>query len=74
MMILVISILTVMFMCPIMSLIVTIFFEGVSIELFSMWIEKIAFNYPMAIFWQLFFAGPFVRFIFKILFNNKKIN
>lgn len=72
MMMLVISILTVMFMCPIMSLIVTIFFNGISIELFSMWIEKMAFNYPMAIFWQLFFAGPFVRFVFKSLFSNKK--
>lgn len=72
MMVLAISILTVMFMCPIMSLIVTIFFNGVSIELFSMWIEKMAFNYPMAIFWQLFFAGPFVRFVFKSLFSSKK--
>jgi hypothetical protein len=30
------------------------------------------FNFPMAFFWQIFYAGPFVRFIFGLLFREDK--
>jgi len=29
-------------------------------------------NFPMAFFWQIFYAGPFVRFIFGKLFPEKE--
>lgn len=28
------------------------------------WLQTAARNFPMALFWQLFYAGPFVRFVF----------
>ena len=43
------------------------------------WLQTAARNFPMALFWQLFYAGPFVRFVFckagKIAENrNKKVH
>jgi hypothetical protein len=29
------------------------------------WLQTAARNFPMALFWQLFYAGPFVRFVFR---------
>lgn len=29
------------------------------------WFQTAARNFPMALFWQLFYAGPFVRFVFR---------
>ena len=59
-------------MCPIMSLIATLLFKTPS---FGTWVETFALNFPMAIFWQLFYCGPLARFLFKILFRkNKKIH
>ena len=28
-------------------------------------------NFPMALFWQLFYAGPLVRFIFRLIFKKQ---
>ena len=85
-----ISIIIVTFMCPIMSLVATIFINKPSLDIFisswlqsmifinkpsldifiSSWLQSMVLSFPMAICFQLFYAGPFVRFIFN-LFKNK---
>ena len=55
-------------MCPIMSLIATFLFKEPS---FGTWIKTWAFNFPMAICWQMFYCGPLVRLIFRCIFKNK---
>ena len=67
-----ISIVIVSFMCPIMSLVATIFINKPSLDIFiSSWIQSMVLSFPMALCFQLFYAGPFVRFIFKLIFKNK---
>lgn len=57
-------------MCPIMSLAATILFK--ENKSFGTWIQTWAMNFPMAICYQLFYCGPFVRLIFKTIFRDKK--
>ena len=57
-------------MCPIMSLVATILFK--ENKSFGTWIQTWAMNFPMAICYQLFYCGPFVRLIFKTIFRVKK--
>ena len=61
-----ISSLTVAFMCPIMSFFASVLFgfKGTDM-LLGNWLQTAARNFPMALFWQLFYAGPFVRFVFR---------
>lgn len=56
-------------MCPAMSLIATFLFKEPS---FGMWIKTWAMNFPMAIFYQMFYCGPLVRLIFRSIFREKK--
>ena len=37
-----------------------------------MWLQTTALNFPMAFFWQIFFAGPLVRAIFGMIFKEKE--
>lgn len=69
---LMISALTVCFMCPIMSFFATILFNFSGIEnLISTWLQISVRNFPMALCWQIFYAGPFVRLIFRTLFKKQ---
>jgi hypothetical protein len=54
-------------MCPVMSLIATVLFKEPS---FGMWVKTWAMNFPMAILYQMFYCGPFVRLIFRTIFRN----
>lgn len=67
-----ISVFSVMFMCPMMSLAATILFKGglLQSEVVSIWIKTTIMNFPMAFFWQLCFAGPVVRKIFALIFGR----
>ncbi|MBE6354516.1 DUF2798 domain-containing protein [Treponema sp.] len=66
-----ISICSVWFMCPLMSLAATILFKGcLNSSIISVWLQTTILNYPMAAFWQLLFAGPVVRRIFGLIFRN----
>jgi hypothetical protein len=56
-------------MCPTMSLIATFLFKTPS---FGTWIQTWGMNFPMAIFYQLFYCGPLVRLIFRTIFREKK--
>ena len=69
--ILAISAVSVAWMCPLMSLAATILFQHPGKQIISMWLQTTVFNFPMALCWQLFFAGPLVRFVFGRIFREK---
>ncbi len=58
-------------MCPIMSLIATFLFKTPS---FTTWVQTFALNFPMAICYQMFYCGPLVRLIFRLIFRRKETN
>jgi hypothetical protein len=60
-----ISSVTVAIMCPIMSLVATILFKDTDGQFVSVWLQTTAFNFVMAFVWQIFYAGPLVRLIFR---------
>ena len=77
MMILAISAMSVCLMCPLMSLAATILFKDAGSEFIAVWLQTTALNFPMALCWQIFFAGPFVRNVFGFFvkkFAKDKIN
>ena len=62
------SVVTVACMCPLMSCAATLLFkrEAVTAHGFlGTWLLTTALNFPMALCYQLFYAGPFVRFLFS---------
>ena len=65
MLVVAISSISVAFMCPLMSLVATILFKNAGNQIVAVWLQTTAFNFPMAFFAQIFFVGPFVRFIFS---------
>ena len=69
--ILTISSMTVCLMCPMMSLVATVLFKGFNSQLLANWIQTTVLNFPMALCWQIFFAGPFVRLLFRHMFTEK---
>ncbi len=64
MMILAISAMSVCLMCPLMSLVATILFKNAGSQFVAVWLQTTALNFPMALCWQIFFAGPLVRNVF----------
>lgn len=65
MIILAISSMTVCLMCPLMSFFATLLFKQPGAELAAAWLEVTARNFPMALCFQIFYAGPFVRLVFR---------
>ena len=55
-------------MCPIMSLVATILFKDH--RTFGVWVQTWGMNFPMAICYQMFYCGPFVRFVFRMIFKE----
>lgn len=70
--VLAISFVSVIFMCPLMSLAATLLFKDAGSEFVAVWLQTTALNFPMALCWQIFFAGPAVRFLFRLIFREKK--
>ncbi|MGN0135759.1 DUF2798 domain-containing protein [Anaerotignum sp.] len=73
---LVISGCTVLIMCPTMSAVAAILFNiimgGAPASQFpAIWVGTVLKNFPMALLWNLFAAGPFTRFIFRKLFAER---
>lgn len=66
-----ISSMIVCLMCPLMSLAATILFKNAGAEFFAVWVETTIKNFPMALLWQIFFAGPLVRLLFRLVFERK---
>ena len=56
-----ISSVSVLFMCPLMSLIATLLFNDAGSQLVAVWFQTTALS------WQLFVAGPVVRKLFALL-------
>ena len=57
-------------MCPIMSLIATMLFKDT--HTFGTFIQTWGMNFPCAVLWQMFYCGPLVRLIFRLIFREKK--
>ena len=57
-------------MCPVMSLAATILFK--ENKSFGTWVQTWTLNFPMAICYQMFYCGPFVRLIFRTIFREEK--
>ena len=72
--ILAISSMIVCLMCPIMSLVATILFKDTAESGFvGVWFQTIAMNFPMAFFSQIFYVGPFVRLLYRLVFERKSL-
>ena len=71
-MILAISVASVAFMCPLMSFFATLFFKHAGNQFIAVWLQTTFMNFPVAFFWQLIYAGPIVRFIFRHIFPEKE--
>ena len=72
MIILAISSMSVCLMCPLMSMAATILFKDAGSEFVAVWLQTTALNFPMALFWQIFFAGPLVRNVFGFVMKRIK--
>lgn len=63
---------TVAFMCPIMSFWATLFLkQPAAAEFIPSWLQTVVCNFPMAFFWQVFYCGPLVRFLFRLIFADR---
>ena len=51
--VLAISAVSVMWMCPLMSLVAVILFKDAGINFIPVWLQTVALNFPMAFFWQI---------------------
>lgn len=66
---------TVLVMCPTMSLVAAILFNvilgGMPVsQLPAIWVGTLIKNFPMALLWNLFAAGPVSRLVFRTLFAH----
>ena len=65
---------TVLIMCPTMSVVAAILFNiilgGVSpVQFPAIWVGTVLKNFPMALIWNLFAAGPFTRWLFRKIYG-----
>ena len=63
-------------MCPTMSAVAAVLFSVVMAggswgELPAYWVGTVLKNYPMALLWNLFAAGPITRLLFRRLFARQ---
>ena len=66
-----ISAASVWLMCPCMSFFATLLFkDSHNAQFFAIWVQTTVMNFPMALLWQFFAAGPLVRRIFGLLFRD----
>lgn len=73
--VLTISAVTVCLMCPTMSLAATLLIKQPECSRLAVtWMETTVKNFPMALCWQIFLAGPLVRKIFRLIFVRQKEN
>lgn len=74
---------TVLVMCPLMSFLATILYNGIIavgvyggslinflINFVPYWLQKIVLNFPFALLSQLFFIQPLTRIIFRKIYAN----
>lgn len=69
---LMISSVSVAFMCPLMSFVASLLFGfRDAAHIVPNFLKICVRNFPMALGWQIFYAGPFVRFIFRLIFKKQ---
>ena len=66
-----ISVMIICIMCPIMSFWATLIFKQPGVEFVAVWLQTAACNFPMAFFWQVFYCGPLVRWLFRTIFRSR---
>lgn len=74
---LVISGCTVLVMCPTMSMVADLLFSvapgyAAITELPAVWVGTLIKNFPMALLWNIFAAGPLSRLLFRSIFRRGK--
>lgn len=69
-----ISSMIVCLMCPVMSFIATCLFMHPGSQIIALWLQKTVQNFPMALCWQIFFAGPGVRNAFGFVVGKMAKN
>ena len=57
-------------MCPLMSFFATLFFKDA--KTFGTWVQTWGMNIPAALILQMFYIGPFVRLIFRLIFRKNR--
>lgn len=62
---------TVCLIVPTITLIVTFIHNGFTVQWFTQWIELAFQCFPVALCLQVFFIGPLVRFIFRLIFKKQ---
>lgn len=67
---------TVLIMCPTMSMVAAILFSvvlggGSWSQLPAYWVATVLKNFPMALLWNLFGAGPVTRLLFRRIFARQ---
>ena len=68
---------TVAVMCPTMSMVASILFNVILAgqpvsQLPAIWVGTVLKNFPMAFFWNMFAAAPFTKWLFSVLFRERK--
>lgn len=63
--------LTVCQIVPVITLFATLVHNGLTSDWFCQWIQLAVTCFPMALYLQIFFVGPFVRFIFRHIFARQ---
>ena len=66
---------TVLVMCPTMSLVATVLYQIILghqpvVQLPAMWVGTVLKNFPMALLWNLFAAGPVSRGLLRLIFHK----
>lgn len=56
---------------PVITLFATLVHNGITQNWFCQWLQLAVICFPMALCTQIFFAGPFVRFIFRKIFKTR---
>ena len=70
--VLAISVVSIILMCPCMSLAATLLFKNAGSQIIAVWLQTTVMNFPIAFFLQLCFAGPVVRFAFGKIFRENR--
>ena len=62
---------TVCLIVPMITLIATFIHNGFTAEWFTQWISLGFYCFPCALCLQVFFVGPFVRMLFRLIFRKQ---
>lgn len=73
---LMVSCCTVLIMCPTMSMVATILFNIILLgspvsQIIAIFVGTLLKNFPMALLWNLFAAGPLTRLLFQKIMNYR---